>query len=149
MPSLRLKRGTTTQNNSYTGPAGEITMDSTGNQVRLHNGTTVGGIIVGSMTVTSIKTSAYNANVNDLVRINSTAGGFTITLPATPSDGAKISFSDVANQCGTNPVLVAANGKTILGDSTGINLDVNGAGLSLMFNSSTNDWIKVDTFGRS
>jgi hypothetical protein len=149
MTSLRLKRGTTTQNYSYTGPPGELTIDATGNQLRLHDGTTAGGITVGSLTVTSVKTSSYNANVNELVRIDSTAGGFTITLPASPSDGAKIAFLDIANKCGTNPVLVAANGKTILGDSTGISLDANGAGLSLMFNNLTNDWSKIDMFSSS
>jgi hypothetical protein len=149
MTSLRLKRGTTTQHTTYTGPPGELTMDTTGTHLRLHDGTTAGGVAVGSMTVTSIKTNSYNANVNELVRIDSTAGGFTITLPASPSDGAKISFLDVANKCGTNPVLVSANGKTILGDSTGINLDMNGAGLSLIFNNLTNDWSKIDMFSSS
>jgi hypothetical protein len=147
MTSLRLKRGTTSQNNTYTGPPGELTMDTTVNQLRLHDGTTVGGVAVGSLTVTSVKTSAYNANVNELVRIDSTAGGFTIVLPASPNDGTKIAFLDIANKCGTNPVLVSANGKTILGDSTGINLDANGAGLSLIFNNLTNDWNKIDMFG--
>jgi hypothetical protein len=97
MTSLRLKRGTTTQNNSYTGSVGELTLDTTLNQLRLHNGTTVGGVAIGDLTVTSVKTNAYNANVNELVRIDSTTGSFTITLPATPSDGSRISFLDIAN----------------------------------------------------
>jgi hypothetical protein len=149
MTSLRLKRGTTTQHITYTGPPGELTMDTTGTHLRLHDGTTVGGVAVGSLIVTSVKTSAYNAKVNELIRIDSTSGGFTITLPASPSDGDKIAFLDVANKCGTNPVLVSANGKTILGDSTGINLDANGAGLSLMFNNLTNDWSKINMFSSS
>jgi hypothetical protein len=149
MTSLRLKRGTTIQNNSYTGPPGELTVDTTLNQLRLHNGTTAGGVAISDLTVTSVKTSAYNANVNELVRIDSTTGSFTITLPATPPDGARISFLDVTNQCGTNPVLVAANGKTILGDSTGISLDANGAGLSLVFNNLTNNWSNIDMFSSS
>jgi hypothetical protein len=149
MTTLRLKRGTTTQNNSYTGPPGELTVDTTANQLRLHNGTTAGGSIISGLTVTSIKTSAYNANINELVRIDSTTGEFTITLPATPSDGARISFLDVANQCSTNPVLVASNGKTILGDSTGISLDANGAVLGLVFNNLTNNWSKINMFSSS
>jgi hypothetical protein len=149
MTALRLKRGTTTQNNNYTGPPGELTVDTTSNQLRLHNGTTVGGVAIGDLTVTSVKTSAYNANVNELVRIDSTTGEFTITLPATPIDGARISFVDVGGQCGTNPVLVAANGKTILGDSTGISLDANGAVLGLVFNNLTNNWSKINMFSSS
>lgn len=149
MATLQLKRGTTAQNNSYVGPSGEITMDTTTKQVRIHDGVTTGGISVGTMIITSVKTSAYSANVGELVRINSTAGGFTVMLPASPVDGSKIQIVDVANQCGTNPVLIAANGKTILSDATGINIDVNGAELSLLFNSSTNDWVKVSSFGKA
>ena len=41
---LQLYRGTTAQNNAYTGPAGEITMDTSTNKLRLHDGSTAGGI---------------------------------------------------------------------------------------------------------
>jgi hypothetical protein len=147
MTSLRLKRGSTADHTNYLGPPGELTVDTDTNQLRLHNGTTYGGITVGSMTVTSVKTDSYAANAGELVRIDSTLGGFVVTLPSNPGDGSKISFIDVTNQCGTNLVLIAAaNGKTVLGDSNGINLDVNGAGLSLMFNSLTNNWSKINMF---
>lgn len=43
---LRIKRGTTAQNNEYTGMAGEITMDTDANALRIHDGATVGGHMV-------------------------------------------------------------------------------------------------------
>jgi hypothetical protein len=46
--TLQLYRGTTAQNNAYTGSAGELTMDTTTNELRLHDGSTVGGHIIGS-----------------------------------------------------------------------------------------------------
>lgn len=44
--TIQIYRGTTAQNNAYTGAAGELTMDTTSNELRLHDGTTAGGHIV-------------------------------------------------------------------------------------------------------
>lgn len=46
--TLQIYRGTTAQNNAYTGSAGELTMDTTTNELRLHDGSTAGGHIIGS-----------------------------------------------------------------------------------------------------
>lgn len=46
--TIQLYRGTTAQNNAYTGSAGELTMDTTTNELRLHDGSTAGGHIIGS-----------------------------------------------------------------------------------------------------
>lgn len=40
---VQFKRGTTTQNNAFTGAEGEITIDLTTLAVRVHDGLTVGG----------------------------------------------------------------------------------------------------------
>jgi len=44
---LQLRRGTTAENNGFTGAPGELTVDTTTNLLRVHDGATVGGIIVG------------------------------------------------------------------------------------------------------
>lgn len=41
---LQIRRGTTTENNVFTGATGELTMDTDTNGLRIHNGTTVGGV---------------------------------------------------------------------------------------------------------
>ena len=41
--TLQLLRGTTAQNDSFTGHAGELTVDTTTNELRLHDGSTAGG----------------------------------------------------------------------------------------------------------
>lgn len=41
---LQIRRGTTTENNVFTGAAGELTMDTDTNGLRIHDGTTVGGV---------------------------------------------------------------------------------------------------------
>ena len=45
--TLQILRGTNAQNEAFTGAAGELTMDTTNNQLRLHDGTTAGGHIIG------------------------------------------------------------------------------------------------------
>ena len=94
----------------------------------------------GGLTPTAIKTSAYNAVANDLVRVNSTGGSFTITLPASPADGDKIGILDIYNQCATNPVLFGANTKTVEGDATGLSVNINGAYFILLYDSATTNW---------
>lgn len=43
----RIRRGTNTENNAFTGALGEVTMDTDRNEVRIHDGSTVGGYKVG------------------------------------------------------------------------------------------------------
>ena len=44
MPTvLQFRRGTTTQNNAFTGALGEITYDTTVDTLRVHDGSTAGG----------------------------------------------------------------------------------------------------------
>ena len=44
--TIKLKRGTQTAIDSYTGTAGELVYDTTNNALRIHNGSTVGGITI-------------------------------------------------------------------------------------------------------
>ena len=47
---LKIKRGTTTENDNYTGVCGEITMDTDLKTLRLHDGETMGGIALARCT---------------------------------------------------------------------------------------------------
>lgn len=100
---------------------------------------------VGGLAPTAIKTSAYNIAVNDLVRVDSTAGAFTLNLPAAPADGDKVGVFDVANICGTNAVLIAANTKLVEGDGTGLSVNINGAYVYLIYNSTGTNWKLAST----
>ena len=44
---VQLRRGTATQNNAFTGAIGELSFDTTANQVRVHDGSTAGGFKIG------------------------------------------------------------------------------------------------------
>ena len=46
---IQIRRGTATEHESFTGAIGEITMDTTNNTLRVHDGTTVGGTILAKL----------------------------------------------------------------------------------------------------
>lgn len=46
---LQKRRGTVSENNAFTGAAGEITVDTTNNRVRVHDGSTSGGHPIGDI----------------------------------------------------------------------------------------------------
>lgn len=48
MVNIKILRGTTAQNDAYTGPAGTVTIDTTLNTLRIHDGTTQGGYVVAN-----------------------------------------------------------------------------------------------------
>jgi len=148
--TLQFKRGSTAQNANYTGLAGELTVDTTKNSLRLHNGSTVGGFEIGASTgsgglaVTAIKTSAYTSVGNEIIRVDSATNAFTVTLPTTPTDGMLVTVVDVTGACGANSVTLTGSTKTVLGENTGVALDYAYATLELVYNSSTANWSSVN-----
>lgn len=114
------------------GTAGQI-LQSNGN-------TSPTWVSASGLVPTAIKTGAYTAVASDLVRVNSAAGVFTVTLPASPADGDKIGVFDVTNSCATNIVSVAANGKTIESDPTSLSINIAGALIVFLYNSATSNW---------
>ena len=43
---IQIRRGTATENDAFTGAVGEVTMDTTNNTLRIHDGTTPGGTVL-------------------------------------------------------------------------------------------------------
>lgn len=105
---------------------------------------TTGG---ASLTPTAVKTGNYTAAVGELVRVNSTAGGFTVTLPSSLADGDQVGVLDVGYACGAHAVLVAPSAsKTVEGDATGLSIDVEGASVVFLYSSSLSDWKAQDSY---
>ena len=139
MPTtLQLRRGNTTQNNSFTGSAGEISVDTTTKTLRIHDGSTAGGEGVVGLTATQTLTN------KTLTSPTINGGTFSGTFTGTISPGQVTTNSIVSNgsnadisiqPSGTGDVLLSAlrvNGTTLdSSDSTKITvaeaLDVTGA----------------------
>src|SRR6056300_979351 len=65
--------------------------------------------------------------------IDTTSGTVTVTLPASPKAGDKISIKDYAATFATNNVTVARNGNNIEGNALDVTLDTNGNVLELIY----------------
>lgn len=67
MLEIQFKRGTTAQNDTYTGTAGSLSLDTELNQLRIHDGLTVGGFLVpASSSIQDIQTQIDNLGITDI-----------------------------------------------------------------------------------
>lgn len=132
-------RGTTAQHASYTGPAGELTVDTTKKAVVVQDGTTAGGItmaredrqisvgsglIIGSADVSHDLASDFTVNIDFANVVSSKTGNALEVASGTGEDGKLyVAPQDVDNLIAANDELLwkDANGKI----ATGIELEYN------------------------
>ena len=93
----------------------------------------------GGITYTTVKTANYTAAVDDGVQTNTTAGAFTVTLPATPSNGNQVFVVDSFNTWGTNNLTIGRNGSTIEGVAQDLVCDITGVSVQCVYNGTTWD----------
>jgi hypothetical protein len=130
--------GGTLSANASVGTPGQV-LQSTGTGVTW-------GAAPSSSVVTPIKTANYTADANDLVRANTTAAGFSVTLPASPVDGAVVSIMDTYSKFGTNALTVLPSaGTTVAADATSLILDINGSFVTLIYSSANTNWALEQT----
>ena len=126
MPTvLQFRRGTTSQNNAFTGAIGEITYDTTTDVLRIHDGSTAGGFAMSSA-----------SSADTLTNKTITSPNITTSIVPTSADGATIGtaskeFSD----------LFLADGATIqFGNDQDIRLThVADTGLTLKHTATADD----------
>ena len=89
----------------------------------------------------------YTAEVNDRILADTTGGAFTITLPnnSTLLVNDTIQIIDVTSNFSTNAVTLGRNGSLIQGASDNLDLDLNGAAITLMYSGATYGWIIIGT----
>jgi hypothetical protein len=90
----------------------------------------------GGITYTVTKTGNYTAVANDGVLTNTTAGAFTVTLPATPANGDQVIVADAGGTWGTNNLTVGRNGNNIADVAQDLVCDIAGASVQFVYNTS-------------
>ena len=83
-----------------------------------------------------VKSANYTAVSGDRIIANTTAGSFTITLPATPITGAYVEITDGGNWS-VNNLLVDRNGSTIEGISDTLAIDIGQKTVELIYDGTT------------
>jgi len=90
----------------------------------------------GGSTPWLFKTANYTAAASDRIIATTTSGGFTITLPATPSQGDEVIIADGDNWQ-TNNLTVNRNGSTIKGLAENLVMDIAGVKAEFVYSGST------------
>lgn len=89
MPTqVQFRRGTSAQNDTFTGASGELSVDTDNKTIRIHDGSTIGGFAVAKRDLSNISNvgviTATRAVVGTNVVMNST--GITVTGIVTATD---------------------------------------------------------------
>lgn len=84
------------------------------------------------------KSTTYTAVAGDTLLVDTSAGVFTITLPASPAIGNIVYFQDAKGTFLAYPLTIARNGNTIMGLAEDLSASSNNVGFGLVYNGS--DW---------
>ena len=107
---ILLKRGNTTQSTSYTGPVGELTLDTDLDTVRVHDGVTAGGVNIlatqaqiDALTTTISTITGVDGNLlanaaTQQTQINNITSGVTLFGNIIPSANVTYSLGNVTYQ---------------------------------------------------
>jgi hypothetical protein len=124
-----------------------VTLGRCGGTVALASGATQTGFgRTGTVDwQTSIKTGNFTAVSGEGYFVNTTSGGITMTLPASPSAGAIVSVKDYANTFDTNNLTVNRNSSPIGGGSDfNPTFSAEGVFLTFIYADATKGWLITD-----
>jgi len=94
-----------------------------------------------------IVSSAGSLVRGDVVAADTTAGAFTLMLPATPSNGDTVSIFDRKGTFDTNNLILGRNGSLIEGLAENLDCNVEDAAFSLVYVDATTGWKVMPYFG--
>jgi hypothetical protein len=95
----------------------------------------------------AVVTSAQTLAAGAVVAADTTAGAFTLTLPASPANGDTVSILDYASTFDTNALTIARNGSNIESLAENMDGNIEDAAFSLVYVGSTVGWKVVPYFG--
>ena len=97
----------------------------------------------------SIKTANFTAANGEGYFCNTSGGGFTATLPASPSAGDIVSFSDYTRTFQTNALIIGRNSEPIGGVAADAVLNTEGQTATFVYVDGTEGWINIQETSNS
>lgn len=85
------------------------------------------------LTASPVSSAVALAVVGTLYVCDTSAAPFTITLPATPAEGARLGFTDAGANFAAKNLTIARNGKTIAGAASDLVVDLDRATFELIY----------------
>jgi hypothetical protein len=95
----------------------------------------------GTVVWQSVQTANFTAVVGNGYPVNTTSSAITVTLPASPTAGQKVSLLDYAGTAATNNITIAPNGNKIQGSTSNVSITTNRQSVNLVYVDSTQGWI--------
>lgn len=134
---VQIRKGTEAEHQAFTGALAEITYDTTKKSIRMHDGLTTGGFDVQKSTYDFLDSNA-NILVNMKYFADTTASGFTVTLPAFKKIGDTIKIVDAEAYWDINNLTVVTQNNETFKDYSGLIeaplvCDVAGAAIELIW----------------
>ena len=129
-----------------------LTLGTSGDTVNIpsgvtitNNGTATGFGATGSASwSTTVKTGDFTAVAGEGYFVNTSSGGVTVTLPASPTAGAVVAFKDYANTFDTNALSINRNGEPIGGSAENKKMSTEGIAATLIYVDGTKGWLVTD-----
>ena len=94
---------------------------------------------------TTAKTSPFTATSGSGFFVNTTSGGITVTLPATPSAGDIVAIVDYAGTSACNNITIGRNGSNINGSASCLTINKPDSGVTLVYVDGTEGWKNTET----
>ena len=94
---------------------------------------------------TTAKTAGFTGVNGKGYFINTTSGGITVNLPASPSAGNIMAVADYAGTAALNNITIGRNGSNIEGGTNDATLDVNRESKTFVYVDGTQGWIVVNS----
>ena len=133
---------------------GTVTLGDSGDTFTIPAGATIsnlgtatgfGGTGVVSWETGSIKTTGFTAVSGTGYFCNTTAAGFTVTLPASPSAGDVVGVADYAQTFDSDNLTLGRNSENIGGSGEDATLNTKGLAVTLVYVDSTKGWLVTDS----
>ena len=106
-------------------------------------GLTWAEVVTGTAWDMTVKTANFTATSGSGYLLNTTSGTFTITLPASPSNGDIIEVKDVSGTADTNAILINPNSLKIDGSTLSKKLHDERGSVALLYTGTTYGWVTV------
>lgn len=144
---VKFRRGTTAQNNTFTGALGEITIDTTVKSIRVHDGVTQGGSLLITTTTSLLsvnnQTISYGILSSDTgkkIRMN-TVTTSTVTIPTNANQNIPVGSVVRVRQINSGNVLLSPESGVVLNVRSGLTATIAILGGEVILHKvNTNEW---------
>lgn len=89
----------------------------------------------------TVQTGNFTAASGNGYFVNTASAAITVTLPASPSLGDRLSIIDISGSADTNQITVGRNGSNINGASADFLISSDRQAVTMIYSDSTNGWI--------